>query len=139
MKKRRGLGRTPVPEITAEALRSVKLKRTGGPVQRSPVNEGGNLAAKPLAPSKQPMVTLAALQRVSLRKTSHATKSHDDSAEGDASQKENESPGDSNVVDIRNVLKRTTLQRSPGGTPMKSKRTGRVSGQGYKGTNASSS
>ncbi|XP_005097232.1 proline-rich protein 11-like [Aplysia californica] len=123
MKKMRAVGGTLLPEITVEALRSVKLKRTGGPDLRSRINEDGNLSAKPLAPSNQPVVTLAALQRVSLRKTSHVVKSHGDCVEDDLSRKENENSGDSTMVDIRKVLKRTTLQRSPGGTPMTSKRT----------------
>ncbi|XP_035829550.1 uncharacterized protein LOC118479059 [Aplysia californica] len=119
------VGGTLLPEITVEALRSVKLKRTGGPDLRSRINENGNLSAKvkPLAPSNQPVVTLAALQRVSLRKTSHVVKSHGDCVEDDLSRKENENSGDGTMVDIRKVLKRTTLQRSPGGTPMTSKRT----------------
>ncbi|CAL1528520.1 unnamed protein product, partial [Lymnaea stagnalis] len=113
VKKRKSGGHPVVPEITAEALKNVKLKKPEDRVLRSHsqinVDESPPVTA---AVCGQPAITLGTLQAVTLRKTSAL------SSKNNSPQNENIECRPGEVFDVKRFLKRTRLDRSPGGTPI---------------------
>jgi len=113
-KKRRSTGGAPMPEITTEVLQSIKLRKADGGGHRG---RATFKSPKPnMTPNAPPTVSLAALQNVSLKKRSQVRRRL-----GSPDVKDNDQPSTS-AIDPRSFLKRTRLQRSPGGTPMRAKR-----------------